>query len=263
MVRKYPFDYHLKNHFWLAIGLFLWLFVFLWFTKPFQLEDLEINQQLSVSLSYSFFGSLTYLLSLIVQHFLLKSSKKWTILDEVLFAISLAIIGFIFIFLFYKNVLFSSKIGTTPYQFALNVFLPAIYTVLPLIIISRWFLGYLYDKKLSKLKITIQGEGRNEFLKIFFEELIIVKSDDNYVEIIYLESDTIKAQIIRNKLSIIQNQFPNLLKTHRSYLINPYHFKRFKSSNNKLVIILTNDIEVPVSRNLQSEIKVQLQPTTK
>ncbi|WP_416370326.1 LytTR family transcriptional regulator DNA-binding domain-containing protein [Tenacibaculum ovolyticum] len=53
-----------------------------------------------------------------------------------------------------------------------------------------------------------------------------------------------------------------MLKTHRSFLINPLHFKHFKTENKKLLIEVGFGYRIPVSRNLQASIKSELQIAT-
>ncbi|WP_093869822.1 LytTR family DNA-binding domain-containing protein [Tenacibaculum sp. MAR_2010_89] len=52
------------------------------------------------------------------------------------------------------------------------------------------------------------------------------------------------------------------MKTHRSFLINPNHFKQFKIENKKLYIDMGFGKKIPVSRNLQTSIKSKLPITT-
>ena len=93
---------------------------------------------------------------------------------------------------------------------------------------------------------------------LFFKDIVCIQSADNYVEITYLEQDSIKNALIRTKISSIKNDFPKLLQTHRSYLINPFHFKRWQVKNGKTVLVLANDIDIPVSRTYIEEVKSRL-----
>ena len=71
-----------------------------------------------------------------------------------------------------------------------------------------------------------------------------------------------KKTLIRNKLSIIDAEFPELLRAHRSYLINPYHFQQWKTENGKLSVILNHSIEVPISKTYQPAIKATINSAT-
>ena len=133
---------------------------------------------------------------------------------------------------------------------------------MPIIILGRFAFGKYKNKKTEALKIEIKGEGNYEGLRIFFNDIISIQSSDNYIEVFYVSGNELKKNLIRNKLSVIAEEFPELLRTHRSYLINPYHFLQWKTANSKLFIILFHHIEVPVSRTYQANVKSILNSTT-
>ncbi|MEO1654426.1 MAG: LytTR family DNA-binding domain-containing protein, partial [Bacteroidota bacterium] len=82
-----------------------------------------------------------------------------------------------------------------------------------------------------------------ESIHLYFSNLIYIKSADNYVEVYYLENDQLKKKLIRHNLKHIKVDFPQLIQTHRSYLINPAHFIAWDSRH---CISLTQS-KVPVS----------------
>lgn len=143
-----------------------------------------------------------------------------------------------------------------------RIFLPAIATILPIIIFGRFAFGKYKDKQIEAKKIEIKGEGNYEGLRLFLNDIISIQSSDNYIEVFYVNGKELSKTLIRNKLSVIANEFPELLRTHRSYLINPYHFLQWKTEKSKLFVILFHHIEVPVSRTYQSNVKSLLNSTT-
>ena len=72
----------------------------------------------------------------------------------------------------------------------------------------------------------------------------------------------LKKSLIRNKLSVIDDEFPELLRTHRSFIINPFHFQRWKTEKGKLSLLLSYDIEVPISKTYQDAVKAEINSTT-
>jgi DNA-binding LytR/AlgR family response regulator len=96
-------------------------------------------------------------------------------------------------------------------------------------------------------------------LRLDFNDLIVIKSDDNYVEVSFLNNSVLKKQLIRNKLSKIEIDIPELFRTHRSYLINPNHFQQFKMKNGKLSLILSSGIAIPVSKTHTGKVKSRFQ----
>lgn len=128
-------------------------------------------------------------------------------------------------------------------------------TVLPIIIISRWSIGKYKEKNLEESKIEVKGTGQYEGLRLLLKNLIFIKSADNYVEVNYLEDGQIKKQLIRNKLSEVEKDLADLTRTHRSYLVNLSHFKQWKSGDRKLLLVLTHNLEVPVSQTFKTTIE--------
>lgn len=104
--------------------------------------------------------------------------------------------------------------------------------------------------------------GNYESLRLQMNDLICIQSSDNYVEVIFKEGEKLKTQLIRNKLTSVEEQLPELIRTHRSFLINPYHFKQWKTGNRKVQILLSDGIEVPVSKTYQDILKSAVNFTT-
>jgi DNA-binding LytR/AlgR family response regulator len=134
--------------------------------------------------------------------------------------------------------------------------------ILPFILIGRYITGKFSENNIIEDKIVIKGKGKLDFIALKPNELVFVQSSDNYIEVNFIEKDIIKKKIIRETISEIQRSFPFLLKTHRSFLINPIHFKHFKTENKKLLIEVGFGYRIPVSRNLQASIKSELQIAT-
>jgi DNA-binding LytR/AlgR family response regulator len=143
-----------------------------------------------------------------------------------------------------------------------TVLIPAFSTILPIIIFGRFAFGKYKNKQTEAQKIEIKGEGNYEGLRLFLNDVICIQSSDNYVEVFYLSRTELKKSLIRNKLSALADEFPQLLRTHRSYVINPFHFSQWKTTNSKLFVLLSHHIEVPVSRTYQKDVKAVLNSTT-
>ena len=94
------------------------------------------------------------------------------------------------------------------------------------------------------------GENKRDVLRINLSDLVCVSSADNYVEVSYLIGGKLHKKLLRVTLKNIHPQVPSLLKTHRSFLINPSHFKDWKNANT----IHLSQIEVPVSKNYKKDV---------
>ena len=124
-----------------------------------------------------------------------------------------------------------------------EVYLPIFFVLLTIILFSRWFLNKKVPNKTQNNSI-LKRDSKLDILKILPKDLICISSADNYVEVSYLTQGELHKKLLSNTLKGI----PDLLKVHRSHLINPTHFKEGKSSS---TIVLT-EMEVPVSENYRA-----------
>ena len=259
--RAYPFDPLLKHHLFIALVLAVWIFLFLALTEPLDTDEFIGFEKLKYLPFYGFAGAVAYLLILPLQNFLYaKTQNVWLLYNEILFFAAMTMIGLVLSRIIYLYIVVpGAENPYTLWYFITSIYLPAIATVLPILAIARWAFGRYFEKKLDDQKIEIEGEGTYEGLRVQLEDLLVVKADDNYVEVSYLSNGLLKKQLIRNKLSKVETTIPQLVRTHRSYLINPNHFQQFKMETGKLNLILTNDLRVPVSKTYTEKIKSEFQ----
>ena len=264
MHKKYPFDPSIKHHIIIAIGLAIWIFVFLYFTEPLDVNQLYDDEKLIFLAGYGIIGGCCYLLFLPLQYIMLhKNDKSWTVLSELLFIGLFCVFAISISRLYYLYIIMANEVNPYGLWYMLkSIFLPAIATILPIIIFGRFAFGKYKTKQIEAKKIEIKGEGNYEGLRLFLNDIISIQSSDNYVEVFYVVGKDLKKTLIRNKLSVISDEFPSLLRTHRSYLINPYHFLQWETEKSKLFVLLFHHIKVPVSRTYQKEVKAALNSTT-
>lgn len=264
LLKKYPFDPSVKHHFIIAGGLAIWIFLFLFLTEPLDISELNLAQQLFFLPLYGVVGAITYLIFIPIQQLIYRKNKeKWYLKSELLFLIIFLILGAVFARIFYLYVVVLGE--PNPYKLYYHLtalILPAFSIILPIIILGRFAFGKYHEKKLEDQKIEIKGEGNYEGIRLFLNDVICIQSSDNYVEVFYVSGNELKKTLIRNKLSVISEEFPEFLRTHRSYLINPFHFLQWKTANSKLFIVASHHIEVPVSRTYQNDVKTILNSTT-
>lgn len=264
MNNKYPFDPSFKNHIIIALGLALWIFLFLYFTEPMDVNEFNDTEKLIYLPLYGLIIAICYLCFMPLQNVLFKKSySDWKLKHELIFLLSFIILSMTFARLFY---LFAIVPGEpNPYSLwyhIKSIFLPALTVILPILIIGRFAFGKYKNKKLEEQKIEIQGEGNYESLRLLLNDLICIQSSDNYVEVFYLDGNVLKKSLIRNTLSKVADSFPELLRTHRSFIINPFHFKSWKTEKGKHFLSLAQDIEVPISKTYLEQVKTQLHSTT-
>ncbi|MEM7087094.1 MAG: LytTR family DNA-binding domain-containing protein [Bacteroidota bacterium] len=265
MIKNYPFDPSVKHHFAIAFGLAVWIFVFLYFTEPLDVHEFGPKEKLIYLPFYGLTGAVSYILALPLQSLLLGQNEgKWTWQKELSFflifiGIALIVTRGVYLYIIVRG---EPNPHTLDY-FILDIYIPAILTILPIVIAGRWAFGKYKQKTAEDKKIEIPGDGTYEGLRLLLVDLIAIRADDNYIEVSYLENNCLKKQLIRNRLSAITKALPELLQTHRSHSINPYHFLQWKSENGKLFIILSFQIKVPVSKTFSSEVKARINSATK
>lgn len=241
----------------LLIGFFigLWLFLFLYIVEPFDMYQLRPNERAFASFGYSVVGVLTYSLLIPVQYGLFRIRNSWSWMHEAALTISLLILSGITSFLFFKFILLPNEPNTYKFGFFFSQrVIPTMFLILPVMIFLRWMFGNKTKEEgaIAKVKeptIVIKGENKAEVLHLKMDELVYVESANNYVKVFYLLKDELKSELFRNKISVLQKEFPFLLKTHRSFLINPTHFLEWKRDAAQTILILKPETtEIPVSK---------------
>ncbi|TXB66998.1 response regulator transcription factor [Vicingus serpentipes] len=104
----------------------------------------------------------------------------------------------------------------------------------------------IIDKVMKELAISyLFVKEKDKKIKLFFNKIMFVKSDNNYLEI---HTET-KMFVERLKLIDIDNILPkdSFIRVHRSYLVNKKFIERI--NNNSIVI---NGVEIPVSRKYKN-----------
>ena len=225
--------------------------LFCYFTEPLNVSEISTIEKLAYLPFYGIAGGFAYLIMLPFQQWLFKiGHRSWTLQSEFFFLLFFMMLGLVlsrsvYVFIIVPN---EPNIYSLSY-FITGIYLPTLVAVIPIVFISRWAIGKYKNKRI------IHGEGTYEGLRLFQESIISIKSDDNYIEVTYLVNDAVKKQLIRNKLSVIEKDLAFVVRTHRSYLINPVHFQRWDLSNGKLHIMLAAHVKIPVSKTYASQVK--------
>ena len=261
---KYPFDSAFKHHIYISLGLALWIFSFLYFTEPLDVNEFGDREKLIYLPFYGIIGGLSYALFLPLQSLMYRrNQQEWTLLTESLFILSYVLATSIIARMYYSIVVMEGNPNMYSLSYYIReILLPAIGIILPILLIARYSFGKYREKQIEDSKIEIEGEGTYDGLKLLSKDLIFIQSADNYIEVNYLSAGQLKKSLVRNKLSNIADNFPQLLRTHRSFIINPQHFVQWKSEKGKLYLELTHSIFAPVSNTYKSEVKRIFNSTT-
>ena len=101
--------------------------------------------------------------------------------------------------------------------------------------------------------VFIKTQVKSDAFKLNLNSLLFAKADGNYVEM-YLNENKINKVIKRITLKELESTlepYPNIIKTHRSYLVNLHHVKNVVGNAQGYKLRIKNyDVKIPVSRNL-------------
>lgn len=266
MLNKFPFDPEIKHHVLIGIGLAFWVFAFLFLTEPLGVSDFTLRDKLRALPFYGLAGFMCYVLIIYAYQNIQfeKNDRKWFVKNELLFSVLFICLAFVFSWFVYRlAVMRGAPAMYNIFVFLRVLFLPAVLIMMPMVFAARWALGRYVEKKLEEQKIEIQGQGNFENLRVLFNNLVLIQSADNYVEISYLENNQLRRVVLRTTLSKLEQEHKSLMRVHRSYLINPFHFKQWKKQAGKLSVVLCQDIEAPVSKTFETAVKNGLNLATK
>jgi hypothetical protein len=108
------------------------------------------------------------------------------------------------------------------------------------------------EKENLNQSIEFHTEKTSEKFSLLNSEILFFKSADNYVEIYYRKGGEVNKKVIRSKLRDVEFHlriYPNLIRCHRSYIVNIHHIEKASLYNTHHELILFGVKEpIPVSR---------------
>lgn len=247
----------------LLLGAFCSLFIFLY--NPFGIADqageFYVNFLL-FSLGIVFALSIIFM-EWVIPWLLPSYFKKWNI-GKALFWYTLVLLFAGTVNFIYKNVLG----GFREFTFFELLFVLArtlvISGTVALIIVG--FYQLLNKKNIARLvsgeQFTIKAsDGKSYNLNL--SQILYLCSDDNYVDIHYLENDDRKKLIVRSSLKYLEAQLVNpispIKRCHRQFLINTSRVTIQKSTSRSMLLKLSGQPDsIPVSSQYVKEIKTAI-----
>ncbi|WP_299364103.1 LytTR family DNA-binding domain-containing protein [Winogradskyella sp.] len=237
----------------LTLLIFIATFFILFFFEPFGdikhgFELIGIARVASYALTASmvFFASESYLKPLIKRYLKkgIYTAVYWYFIELFIVAIAIFICR-------------SLWLGVD--SMTLNTFLLVLYRVF-LIAILPFFLLMVIVFKSNKPKnnytVVLSSDTKTpEFLNISNKNLLYLKSEDNYTEVVFLESNELHKKLLRGSLTFFQNQLDiNFTRIHRSVIINLLAVKYAKINSQGGELTLTdNNTKLRVSRKYSSD----------
>jgi DNA-binding LytR/AlgR family response regulator len=110
--------------------------------------------------------------------------------------------------------------------------------------------------------IIIESENKSESIKVDLNNVLLIKSANNYIEVFWKKDDEIHKKLIRNTLTKVENQlkiYPNFIRCHRTALVNKSFILKLTGGSQGHQIRLEGlDELIPVSRQYALKVKEQI-----
>lgn len=261
---KQPF--HLldrKQNRWLLVivtGIYVVLFMNLYL--PFSVDRWYKNETIPLFVILSSFGLIGMAVLMISQlgiRELLKIRvvKMYGIILWFLVELALLTVTMYFIY---------GDTGLTGMDLANEVFLTFKYTILVLIIPYAGVLFYLFSTQqgesidtlltASNHLVNILDENGELHMAVDLEQVLFLKSADNYVAVYFFRDGKVKKELVRTSLKRLEtelDEFP-IRRCHRSYMVNIKKISVSMKSNQGLSLALKDYSEesIPVSKNYKA-----------
>lgn len=269
----------LRKDGWLTFSISLGTFLFILFFQPFQLDTFDFDNRVVLVAGL---GLIVFLLTILFRNII-----PWSLTfrsKEIADLFSLPYIrGFIIFAL--NSVAFAfylSYVGSLEMSFYIMSKIFLISLIAPVVLNIYDVLNdlKLQNESLRKenevMKIQIkkqQNETQDQYitfystnsthqLKLLNQEIFMMKSAENYVEIVYQQSQHIKKELIRNTLKNIERQlapYANFVRCHRTYIINKQYIEKlYKKYNTHWLMLKGTNLHIPVSRQYLLQVKKSL-----
>ncbi|MEL7268160.1 MAG: LytTR family transcriptional regulator DNA-binding domain-containing protein [Bacteroidota bacterium] len=266
--KSIPFTALLKDQLKIALLLGTLLALILIFLGPFDTDRFQSDYKNWVFVGFGLLFSVFYLLTGRLENIWYRSSRKnWTVTHEALAFITLVLLGFGPIH-FYNQVFLNELFLQPDYGFQeyLNhglwffgkSLVPIMLAILPFYLFFRNRFGTIVDPE-SESKIVLSGLNKGEQVVLPQNQILFVKSSENYVDIFFTTENGIRHETFRNTLTVIHEQAPFLKRCHRSYLVNTSNIKTIKgNSQNAKIYFHHTETDIPLSNTYYKSIKSAL-----
>lgn len=267
--QAYPVRESINRNWRVAILISLFVAVFMIIFQPFGLASISDKYKVAVLSGYGLVSFLVLVINLLLIERLF-NEKLWKVYKELLWILwivaSIGLANYI-----YTISIFS--IGVAPLKFflrlELSTFAIGIFPVSIIVILRFQKLNRINSSMASKINkgivsktdnglykfkttYTIKSTNPKENINLAPESILYIESKGNYVYIALLDDSGLKRHIQRNTLNSVIDQlsgFPDLIKCHRSFIINRNTIEQVSGNAQGLKLRLkgTED-NIPVSR---------------
>jgi ABC-type multidrug transport system fused ATPase/permease subunit len=267
--------YNLKEQLKLFFSISLGIYLFVLFFQPFGLVRPDIDEKLlyNAGLAGITYFAMWFFRIMIPSAFPdFSNYEKWNINSEIMIY---ALIWFFNSLAFVFYIRYVGPLRMTMYL----IFKIALVSLVPMVILStidaRKSINQLLNALIEKnKKLTTQlsdseekvkavevftSENKSEIIQLRVDDLVLIKSADNYVELLYKDNEKIQQKLIRNTLKNIEAQlkeYSEIISCHRTYIVNKKYVKDFTRGYTGYRLRLSGyNEEIPVSRQYLLSVK--------
>lgn len=274
--KTYPFNDNLKTNVRSIVGISLGIFLFLLFFQPLVPQNPDFNNKLLILAGFGvitliLLGLLRITIPSVFPTFF--SVEKWTLKKEISIDLLFIIVNSV-AFVFFAR--FVGKIAVN-FHITVLIVLISIASLVVLVIINEF--RYLknqvefFNKTIKQpdttkniaeedIEIDFESENKSEYFRLFLNQIILIKSANNYIEVIYIQEQQVSHRLIRNTLKNTEQHFskyPSLIRCHRSYIVNKNFIQNITKGTDGLILhLLEYPNEIHVSRQYVLTVKEAL-----
>ncbi len=274
--KPYPFNDDLQYNAKLILFISMGVLLFLLFFQPIDIRSLSNKEifYLIIGVAASTFLVLSFNLIILPSLFpKIFESRKWNIKREIIWNIWILLTISASDFIIYTKLLGVINISFIDVaKLILLGFLP----VSAIIIVNHNRLlkahlksaqelteQLLLNKQQKEKLIHFKSEYKKDELTIKPDDIILIKSSDNYIEIYYSGNQGVKKQIIRSTLKRAEETIHDIeyiFQCHRTYIINIHKVKEIQGNSQGYKLFFDNiEFQVPVSQKYINEFKKLIQ----
>lgn len=277
--KPYPFDTDLRYSLKFGFGMMIGVFLFILFFKPLELTNDNIDSYLLTVAGFAGISLLLFSLLKILMPMIFRGLfrvESWDLKRELLIQ---------FLFWVLNSVAFSfylAYVGNVPLTMFLAFKLVLISLAIPVIMMLvneiKILRVHLAEQQLLTRNLSAEvdevknqdsgplelfSENRGEKLLIEPEDLILVRSAENYVEVVYHDDASVQKRLLRTTLKSIEDQlrlYPEMIRCHRTCIVNTETVEKLHRSAQGIKLIISGcDEDVPVSRQYLMGVKAALE----
>jgi len=115
------------------------------------------------------------------------------------------------------------------------------------------------SKNHVKTEVALKDENDVVRLVLKTENLLFIKSADNYVEVHFLENSILSKSLLRTSIKKLETAFSTtpIIRCHRSFIVNTSNIELIKKTSSGYVLKLKElpTLTIPVSKSYLSEFR--------